>query len=246
MGNKKNTAEKIATNFKDNLFSNDLSSFKNLNFVLDYLCCAKIKDGYGLDAFDCGWNKGYYLQPYCYDLEYVGYYQPSSTKEDGIGEYNDKLKISDMLNPNEAENIPSILSYFTVPFTEIGIMEAWLLDSMPDFLPREGHAYYDYKEYIFSVKDIEFLFPKDLSSVPEFYRPFFRERAELRDKVMDMPIEELIPSVTVEQDSAFISCAYWQDNKGLIRTVTPVVKDDNSVKFLKDKRTTTLLIRCAK
>lgn len=242
MKNVKNTAGTIATNFRDNLFSNDLSNFKELNFVLGYLNSVKIKDGYGLDAFDCGWDTGYYLQPYCYDLEYVGYYQPASSYENRVGEYNDKLKIRNMLNPTEATSIPPILSYFIVPFTENGIMEAWLLDILSDFLPREWHAYYDYKEYFFNINDIELLFPKDLSSVPEFYRPFFRDRVELRDKVFAMPIEELLPSVTIEQDSAFISYVYWQDNKGLLRTVIPVVKDNNSVKFLKDKSVTTLLL----
>lgn len=221
-----------AHDFADFMNSNDISGFEDINFVLEKFNAIRIKDGYGLDAFCCGGMKGYFLQPYCYDLSSERFYKPSS-KNNGLGddEYNDKLRIDSLLDFFEAEKIPPVLPYFNVPFTPEGIVEAWLLFNLSNYLPRRWHAYYDLKEYVFNSDDVESLFPKDLSSVPEFNEPFFTKRVELRPQVLTLPQSELYPDISISGDKATVGTTYWNNNIGLVRSTITVERSGSSVEF---------------
>jgi hypothetical protein len=65
--------------------------------------------------------------------------------------YDDTQIIHGRIDWNEAEDVPPILPYFDVPFTEEGIMQAWLLDNLTDFMPKGWHSNYSAKDFVFDT-----------------------------------------------------------------------------------------------
>jgi hypothetical protein len=136
--------------------------------------------------------------------------------------------------------VPPVLSYFDVPFTEEGIIQAWLLDLLTDFLPMGWHANYRQKTFVFNTERIEDMFPE---YDPETCGSFGR-RSKVRDEVFALGLESLLPSVKISGDKAILEYAYWNDWRGMVKSTVTVEKDGNSVKFSKPETKTLVEYDC--
>lgn len=117
---------------------------------------------------------------------------------------------------------------FTVPFTETGIWEAYLLTQAWHMLPLWWHANYSNHTYIFRLKDFE-----------EIHTGAMGYPVERRDRVI-LSIyskdEKMLPKVTLmEDDTAEIVYHYWNDWSGLEKCTVTAHRDGNSVWFSEER-----------
>ena len=211
---------KMAAEFEDFMRKSNFRCFANIMFVLDKLPLLKIREGYELDAFKVGGRTGASYQAYCCkensDIRYI----PS----EGV-EYDDSMYIHGLISYEEADSVPDYMPYFNVPFTEEGIMQAWLLRKLTDFMPLDWHACYNEKTYVFETSRIEDMFSPEKTG----------DIMKVRRQVMDIDLETLLPKVTIAGDSATIEYAYWNDWRGLVKVTVDVEKQGDKVVFGKSK-----------
>lgn len=211
---------KMAAAFESFMRKSNFRCFANIMFVLDKLPLLKIRDGYELDAFKVGGRMGASYQAYCCkqnsDIRFV----PS----DGVA-YDDSMYIQGLISCQEAESVPDYMPYFNVPFTQEGIMQAWLLRKLKDFMPLDWHACYNMKTYVFETSRIENMFSPERTD----------DYMKVRRQVMALDLESLLPKVTIEGDSATIEYAYWNDWSGLVKVTMDVEKHGDKVTFGKPK-----------
>lgn len=210
----------MAADFDAFMYESDFKSFDNLMFVMAELPLLKIRDGYELDAFQRGNDHGWYMQAYCCkagaDVRYV---------PEKHGDYDDSLRIHGRIGFGAISSLPAVLSYMEVPFTEEGIMQAWLLDNLTDFMPKGWHANYSTKYFIFDEYRIDELFP--IASDEDG----LQGRSMVRNQVKALDRELLLPSVTIDGDTAVLEYAYWNDWSGMTKVCVPVKRVGNSVEF---------------
>ena len=224
----------------------NFESFLNLMHILPKLPLLKIKEGYELDAFQRGDDYGYVLKTYCCKAGAVDGYKPtieqemeetceeksffgllSKTKVQLVQKeihvpYDDSLRIYDRVNSADVVDIPSTLTYFDVPFTEYGIMQAWILDNLTDFMPKGWHCNYSNKFFIFDFKGAKAALLNKFANKPE-----------MLEKIESVDFKDLLPVVTINGDSAILEYAYWSNWQGLVKAKTIVEKSGCSVKFSK-------------
>ena len=248
-----NKLAKIAAGFEEYMDDFDTKAYDDLMPVVEQLPLLKIRKNYVLDFFEKGDDHGWINQPYCHtetaferyfptdveEVEEKGNYgslfglikkkAPKMVKQKVHIPYNDTLLINDRIDFREADDVPPILPYFDVPFTEEGIIQAWLLYNLEDFMPKGWHMNYSRVDYVFDIRRIENMFPpynpKERSS--------FGGRSKVRDEVFALDLESLLPTVKVTGDTAVLEYAYWNDWRGMVKSTVKVEKDGNSVKFSK-------------
>ena len=225
-----NVCPKIAQNFVDIFDYSFMYIDKNLMYVLDFLPNLKIKEGYVLNYFSVGSEYGKGIKGYCHQHRFTGNYVPYDEHGQVIP-YNDFLKITDLIGWDAANTIPSILNYFDVPFTQEGLMQAWILNNIEEFLPRTWHANYNDKHFIFSEEDIDELFPEQSEG-----ESCFCSREECCDKVNALNIAALLPIITMNETTAILTYSYWSDWNGLVKITMSIEKNDNSVSFGQSKK----------
>ena len=248
-----NKLAKIAAGFEEYMDDFDTKAYDDLMPVVEQLPLLKIRKNYVLDFFEKGDDHGWINQPYCHtetaferyfptdveEVEEKGNYgslfglikkkAPKMVKQKVHIPYNDTLLINDRIDFREADDVPPILPYFDVPFTEEGIIQAWLLYNLEDFMPKGWHMNYSRVDYVFDIWRIENMFP---SYNPE-ERSSFGGRSKVRDEVFALDLESLLPTVKVTGDTAVLEYAYWNDWRGMVKSTVKVEKDGNSVKFSK-------------
>ena len=258
-----NKLAKIAADFEEYMEKFDYRAYDDTMAILSKLPALKIHKNYILDVFEEGDDHGSIMRAYCYKDGAFEYYNP--TKENDEEEtvkansilglfgkkvtqkvtkqvhipYDDSLLIKSV-DWGEADDVPPVLSYFDVPFTEEGIIQAWLLDLLTDFLPMGWHANYRQKTFVFNTERIEDMFPE---YDPETCGSFGR-RSKVRDEVFALDLESLLPSVKISGDKAILEYAYWNDWRGMVKSTVTVEKDGNSVKFSKPETKTLVEYDC--
>lgn len=185
-------------------------------FVLKKLQLLKIREGYELDAFWEGSSIGSVLRPYCCKKASNIRYIPSECSK-----YDDSMYIEGMIDYAAAKSVPDYMPYFDVPFTPEGIMQAWLLNNLEDFMPRNWHACYGSKTYVFDTSILEDMFSSWHTS----------ERMKVKDKVLALDLEALLPKISINENHATLEYAYWNDWTGLAKVKIEVDKEGDGVKF---------------
>ena len=259
---KKPTLAKMAADFEEYMDSINIDQVDDLMGALSELSLLKIRRGYVLDVFEEGDSHGSRHMPYCHTEGAYEHYYPTEVEEVEENKsgslfgmfkkkrqtvkkkvhipYEDSLLIHGRIGFGEADDVPPILSYFYVPFTEEGIMQAWLLDSITDFMPRGWHMNYNTVYYVFDTERIEKLFPVyDAETCGSFGR-----RSNVRDEVLALDLETLLPSVKITGDKAILEFAYWNDWRGMVKSTVVVEKDGNSVKFSRPKNEVLIKYDC--
>ena len=234
----------------------DFRCFDNLTPVANQLNLLEIKKGYELDAFLMGDDHGSRFQIYCCKEKSTDKYEPTQkkfvpkqgvkmkllgiieakitreAKEDVHVPYNDSQYIEGLLSWEEAKDVPSPLPYFKVPFTPEGIIQAWLLTCIPDFMPMNWHACYNSKEYIYSKETLSEIF-KDSD-----------RRMSVKEQVLEIDADSLLPEVVVRGDKATLKIAFWNDWNGLVQLTVDVTKDGSSVCFSEPNREVIVKYHC--
>ncbi len=186
-------------------YSRDIDSIKDiLSTALNHL---RIVDGYKLKALCYTRFGGWGIRPVVY-------------KDD---QTVDKVRYISL----------NILDYLEVPFTERGIMQAWLLKRLSDFLPMDGYEVFGSRFYLFGGLSIFSIFHNDNGVIPEqgLWRDLYYKRLPKREEVLGIDKETLYPSVVIDGDQATLSCCYWNDWTGLVKVTVLAKRIGNSVRF---------------
>ncbi len=207
---------KMAAYFEASIDEYNFEHFYNIMFVLKDLPLLKIREGYELDAFQRGDTLGYVFQPYCCKAGSDIQYKPSENAE-----YDDSMYIDGRISYTEAEVVPDYMPYFQVPFTKDGIMQAWMLRNLTDFMPRGWHACYGSKTFVFDTGRLEDMFSPENTS----------ERMQVSEQVLSLNLEDLLPRITISGNHATVEYTYWNDWRGLVKVSVDVEKDGESVIF---------------
>ncbi len=211
---------KMAADFEASMDEFNFKCFDNIMFVMDELPLLKIREGYELDAFQKGDSLGSRFQAYCCKAGSTIQYDPAKD-----GAYDDSMYIQGTISYEEAECVPDYMPYFNVPFTKEGIMQAWLLRNLTDFMPLGWHSCYGSKTFVFDTSRIEDMFWPGNTS----------DRMKVSEQVLALDLEALLPRVTISGNHATLEYAYWNDWRGLVKMTVDIEKDGNSVIFGESK-----------
>lgn len=241
--------------------------FDNLMQMMDQVPDLKIREGYEFDAFKVGDKYGSHYQTYCCreksTLQYVpscdpmkvwdnlmaraydeeGQKKEPETKPHRI--YSDEYYIQDMIPYSDSEEVGPAIGYFSVPFTEYGIAEAWLLNISAEFMPRFWHALYGAKEFIFSEDKLDELFG-EVTEEEQLNGDVSRHqyRLDVKSQVLAVDPSTLLPRLDVADDCAVIHYSYWNDWRGLVAAKVMVVKNGEGVSFGEPVETVLVEYKC--
>lgn len=228
----------------------------NLNWLFDVLSELHIKDDYVLDAYELGNEMGSRCELYVHRKNAVIEYKPDLEKrrererrifmtqrekeklgpfEDYIPPYSDEMYVSMMLGYKEYNQIPPIWGYITVPFTSMGIWQAYLLTKAYSLLPKKLHGKYNNIDFIFEKSDIKQLM-RITSNLLDNKDLAYLERC--------LDTGELLPHVEVNGNTAIVTCTFWSAWGGLRKRITTVTKNDNTVSFGDEKFETLIKYDC--
>ncbi len=214
--------------------------------ILSLLPLLKILDGYQLDIYRFGDDMGSRCEPYVCKADAKEPYIPTVYKDGtpvdfeerqrwrkffGKDEekdrqkhvpYDESKKVVDMLAYGEYNDIPPALPYFEVPFTEEGILQAWLLDNITFFLPLYWHCLYNESFFILNGGKIDW---GAAESVNE------EDLIKAKNAVIALQREPLYPSVTIDGDEALLKLTYWNAWSGLVREHIKANKYGYGIRF---------------
>jgi len=229
--------------FQDALDNGVLEKNSNINWIFVTLDKLSIEDGYVLDYYEWGEEIGSRCELYVHRKNAAVEYKPDLAKreersrrlflstrekeklepfEDYIAPYNDNMFISMMLDFKESKQIPPIWGYLTVPFTPMGIWQAFLLSKAYTLLPKNWHGNYNNINIIYDKIDILSLF--------DFIRNVINQN-EIKSLSKYLETDELLPNVEVKEDTAVISYTFWSAWGGFKKVSVPVKKDGKTVSF---------------
>lgn len=216
-GKKENNIKAEAYNLKHFLISrlsngpvclNEKKEANCLNDILVYFPYMEIREGYVLDAYSGGGNIGSEYFPYCHPIEDDPY--PKKTLE---------------------QKTP-ILDYFRIAFNEYGILEAWFIEHLSDFMPKRWHAQYNKVNYIFSRRDYLCICENDKIPSP------------IQNKLKEIELDALLPKIKMGINSALMSYSFWTDWGGLIKQSVVVERKGESVSFSEPETTNLVKYNC--
>lgn len=216
--------------------------------ILPLLSTTKLLDGYKLASFKYGVDDfGYEYIPYVRRCNALTQWCPpektnynSCIRKDrpiigdyATGEYKDGYLIEGIWGyERDISTVPSILPYFELTFSDVGILEAWVLYNIRDFLPRYWHANYGAKDFIYGIEKIKQLFPKYYLGTS----CFARERNSIKDDIRSLDINELTPHVIINGNTAIFTCAYWNHFSGLYKMETAFERVDNHIHYVSQSK----------
>lgn len=205
----------VGEEFTEAIEDFDFERFDEITPLLKPLDKIALREGYVLDAFKVGDKYGSTFQLYTCRRDAISVYEPYTHRKDtntsetdaSISPYRDTMWISGLLDHNAAKNIPSVFTNLSIPFTKMGIWQAYLLYIAPSLMPKDWHGGYGARSYIFNLNELRGL-PADCS---KYYD--------------DM---SLLPQVRIIDDNnAQVVCSYWNSWVGLSRVVVNVTRDWN-------------------
>lgn len=226
-----------------------LDMFENVNWLLDPLDKIKIAPGYVLDAFDCGSSYGANLQLYVCQKDSLQEYMPDLEKrkerenrlymtakerkkagpfEDYIPPYDDSMRIGQRLDLAEAKQVPAIWGYLNIPFTPMGIWQAFLLYTASNLLPAQWHGMYNHRDYILEYEQMQNLL---------YYRGDDFSEEDKENFVDYMMTSKYLPQVDVNGDNAIVTVSYWSQWNGLLRVTLPASKHGSTIAFGEEEYT---------
>ena len=215
-------------------------------FIRLFLPLLKIKRGYQLDIYQLGDDHAGIYKPYVCRTDakenYVPVRYPNGQparkfREDFIDHflhsdkemperihqpYKDSYLILDAIEFGHNEDIPSPLNYFSIPFSEDGIAQAWLLHNLSEFLPHIWHSCYGCKTFAFTDDSINW---NRIEKIPD--EDFLVDKEELLQKEKS----SFFPLITILDDTATIDYHYWNEWKGLVKARQVAKRVGESIEF---------------
>lgn len=134
--------------------------------------------------------------------------------EGNIDPYLDSFEDCDW-NEHGSNKIPHIFNDIEVERTPMGAWQAYLLMMSPTIMPVYWHGCYITRTMVFEISDIE---KRIACNLPRIYASC----------LLDVK-EDLAPKVTLDDDTAIVSCCYWNNWQGLVRESIEFTYDDNRI-----------------
>ncbi len=225
--------------------------------VMQLLPLLKIKEGYELDFYQFGGDTGSRYEPYVCKAGATEPYIPT-VYEDGTPvdfkerhsihldlweekeevpkkihiPYDESKRVVDMLAVHEYDDIPKALPYFEVPFTEDGIMQAWLLENISNLLPLFWHCNYNKVYYILNEDEIKW------GAIDSYEDENF---IEAREFIEDLDLSVLYPEIVIKGAKAQLTVHYWNAWRGLVRKDVKAMWQGKGVEFDENEEITVLV-----
>ena len=149
--------------------------------------------------------------------------------------YNKTMLVKGLANWPTIMAVPKIWEDLSVPFTEMGIWQALLLNETFTFLPKGWHGdYYSYW-YVFSQDDMQGI----IGSRKRSWYDFDHEKL-----ASYLGSQDIMPSVNIDGDKAVVTYYFWTAWGGLCKFRVPVEKDNESIIFGNRERQTLVKYDC--
>lgn len=231
----------ICEDFESFVLNLDFEQITDLTSILQQLPSLTLREGYVLDACKVGDEYGFRFRTYCRKATTAGVYpasKPVTIAElyaDGGNDneavthplYTDDYELRGVYLPCNVSDIRPAIEYFKVPFTERGILDAWLLHVAHEFMPRTWHALYGKKTFIFSSDTIHEI----IESSERKKSRTLEQWKDARERMLNLDPGALLPRISIDNDSATVEYSYWNDWKGLVREKLHAVRKDGGVRF---------------
>ena len=270
----------IGCRFRSNI-ENHIKDYKlqkgdDVEWLLEPLDAISHSANIVLDVFQIGtkWESFYKLYFHNKDasLAYVAYDHPIERprgyrKEGNTIHFLEPDEIEEMPKPNPysktmlikgtpeenlMSDVPDIWEDLIVPFNEIGVWQAVLLNETIALFPKGWHGNYLEKTYVFSKADMQQIIDGSKSKYYDFTDAEF-ERLEAYYRFLDRPSsvfkmrgfgfrksdyerlatfidrEDILPSVEISGDKAVASYCYWNNWSGFCQASVPVERRGKSV-----------------
>ena len=234
------------------------SGWQDVEWILDPLDLIQTPEGYVLDAFHVEDRNNNEYQLYfskegstkkyksIKSQRRVPVEQTEEEKRMGIQRFefksvippfDDTMYLAGTYEYEVAKTIPDIWDYVSVPFTPMGVWQAFLLNETFRFLPHFWHSSYIDRSYIFQIDDIVRISKLEKVS-PGISQKYMQKLKEYCNSDM------LLPRVKVESNSAIINVCFWNSWQGLIKLDVPVTKRGRTVQFGQAKSETLIEYDC--
>lgn len=224
----------------------------NLVDLMRKLPAIKIKDGYVIDFLetDYSWDI-----PYCHTKGASEIYNPypngthkpilfpkekvvkniidfdegkyTLTPEDEYPPYNDTMLLKGDVPYEVTSKLFPITSYIEAPFTQEGILQAWVIHEYKVFL-RLWH----YCDTIY------------IGNTSVVYKLKSHHMKRVKFSLFAIDIEKLLPRITIDGDKALFEYAFWNSWQGLVQVKQYVLKKGNSIEFEKAEKNTLVEYDC--
>ena len=131
----------------------------------------------------------------------------------GIKGYGQSISL--FTEPSETEII--LFPHLVIPFTVMGVWQAFLLDVSWTLLPLIWHANYFRRSYLFDKESVDKILKEHKLYMPKLYADVY------------------IPSVKIWGDDAEVKVLYWSEFQGLILQKKVIERSGKSVRITDDK-----------
>ena len=267
---------RFRSNIENHIKDYKLQKGDDVEWLLEPLDTISHSANIVLDVFQIGtkWESFYKLYFHNKDasLAYVAYDHPIERprgyrKEGNTIHFLEPDEIEEMPKPNPysktmlikgtpeenlMSDVPDIWEDLIVPFNEIGVWQAVLLNETIALFPKGWHGNYLEKTYVFSKADMQQIIDGSKSKYYDFTDAEF-ERLEAYYRFLDRPSsvfkmrgfgfrksdyerlatfidrEDILPSVEISGDKAIASYYFWNDWSGLCQASVPVERRGQSV-----------------
>ena len=229
---------RFRSNIESKLQDVDLEEANDIEWLVEPLNLISYPDDLVLDAFRKGDFFGWRYELYLHERNASSIYEPFDhpVSEDILFDfdideelpkpspYKKSMLIKSLLNWASTSTVPKIWKDIAIPFTELGIWQATLLEEAFTFLPKGWHGNYNNYDYIFSYQDMQ--------NIVKQYRNNERMDASEKEKLVSfLDRKDILPSVRIDGNEAIVCFYYWSKWSGLCRRIIPVSKHDESVTF---------------
>lgn len=217
-----NELSNLGLKFVDAIDNFNFKCFDDIMPIMSILDQIVVESGYVVDAFREGDRHGSVMQLYTCKKDSIIKYIPFEREvpvlktrrnifgvkeeyQDGtkleFEPYSDEMYVTGELCWEIAKAIPPVFNHLTIPFNEVGIWQAFLLQIAPHMMPTFWHGGYSSREYLFNLDDLK---NKEVDC-SKYYQ------------------DESLPRVDIiGENTARITCTYWNDWRGLCRETVQV------------------------
>ncbi len=243
---------RFRSNIENHIKDYKLQKGDDVEWLLEPLDAISHSANIVLDVFQIGtkWESFYKLYFHNKDasLAYVAYDHPIERprgyrKEGNTIHFLEPDEIEEMPKPNPysktmlikgtpeenlMSDVPDIWEDLIVPFNEIGVWQAVLLNETIALFPKGWHGNYLEKTYVFSKADMQQIIDGSKSKYYDFTDAEFR-KSDYERLATFIDREDILPSVEISGDKAVASYCYWNNWSGFCQASVPVERRGKSV-----------------
>ena len=267
---------RFRSNIENHIKDYKLQKGDDVEWLLEPLDTISHSANIVLDVFQIGtkWESFYKLYFHNKDasLAYVAYDHPIERprgyrKEGNTIHFLEPDEIEEMPKPNPysktmlikgtpeenlMSDVPDIWEDLIVPFNEIGVWQAVLLNETIALFPKGWHGNYLEKTYVFSKADMQQIIDScknkyydftdaEFERLEAYYRSLGRpesvfkmrgfgfRKSDYERLATFIDREDILPSVVISGDKAVASYCYWNNWSGFCQASVPVERRGKSV-----------------